>query len=145
MRRLADDSVLRLWIAMMEAARRRLPEVAAIDRELEGEPERRDPVPRDEIRALIERGAAIVIDVRPSEEYAHGHLPGAVSIPLDELPHRLIELPRGKRIVAYCRGVYCLSADEAIALLRERGFRAVRLDGGWPEWRSEGRPAATGP
>lgn len=82
----------------------------------------------------------VVIDVRPTVEYRAGHLPGAVSIPLEELPARLGELPRDRQIVAYCRGPYCLLADEAVAFLRRHGFDAVRVEGGWPEWRAEGRP-----
>jgi rhodanese-related sulfurtransferase len=81
----------------------------------------------------------VVLDVRPALEYEHGHLPGAISLPAEELPRRINELPRDRRIVAYCRGRYCLFADEAVALLRTHGFDAVRLEGGWPEWVAEGR------
>ena len=137
--RLADDSVLRLWIALTRAAQERLPEVERIDRELAAEGTRAGHVGRDEIRALLKRGDALLIDVRPPAEYEHGHLPGAISIPYEELAHRLDQLPRDKRIVTYCRGTYCMTADEAITLLRARGFDAIRLEGGWPEWRSEGR------
>lgn len=76
----------------------------------------------------------VLIDVRPTEEFAAGHIPGAISIPADNLPARADELPRDRTIVAYCRGEYCLWADEAVAHLRERGFEAHRLEGGWPEW-----------
>jgi rhodanese-related sulfurtransferase len=141
--RLADDSVLRLWIALADTAQRRLPEVERIDRELAAEGTRAKGVGRDEIRALLKRGDALLIDVRPAAEYAHGHLPGAISIPYEELAQKLDELPRDKRIVTYCRGTYYMSADEAITLLKTRGYDAVRLEGGWPEWRSEGRPAET--
>ncbi len=137
--RLADDSVLRLWIALTDTAQRRLPEVERIDRELAAEGTRAEHVGRDEIKAMVQRGDALLIDVRPAAEYAHGHLPEAISIPYEELPHKLDQLPRDKRIVTYCRGTYCMTADEAITLLRERGFDAMRLEGGWPEWRSEGR------
>jgi rhodanese-related sulfurtransferase len=77
---------------------------------------------------------ALILDVRPTVEFEEGHIPGAISIPPDELATRLDELPKDRRIVAYCRGAYCLFADEAVALLRERGFDAYRLEGGWPEW-----------
>lgn len=142
--RLADDSVLRLWIALTDAARARLPEVAQIDYELAAHSERDELIARARLRALLKRGDTVVLDVRPAPEFQHAHVPGAISIPLDELPERLAELPRTKRIVTYCRGTYCLTADEAVAFLRERGYKAFRLAGGWPEWRSEGRPAATG-
>ncbi len=137
--RLADDSVLRLWIALTRAAQQRLPEVERIDRELAAEGTRTERVERDEIRALLKHGDALLIDVRPAAEYAHGHLPEAISIPYEELAQKLDALPRDKRIVTYCRGTYCMSADEAITLLKTRGYDAVRLEGGWPEWRSEGR------
>ena len=142
--RLADDSVLQLWIALTNTAQRRLPEVERIDRELAAESTRAAHVGRDQIRAMVKRGDALLIDVRPAAEYAHGHLPEAISIPYEELPHKLDQLPRDKRIVTYCRGTYCMTADKAITLLRERGFDAMRLEGGWPEWRSEGRPAEAG-
>lgn len=142
--RLAHDSVVHLWIALMRVAQERLPEVERTDRDLAAQPSRARGVARGEIRAMLSRGEAVLIDVRPPAEYAHGHLPGAVSIPADELPAMLDQLPRDKRIVAYCRGTYCVSADEAVTLLRIRGYDAVRLEGGWPEWRSEGRPAETG-
>ena len=82
--------------------------------------------------------------MRPVAEFESGHLRGAINIPLDALPDRLEELPRDRRIIAYCRGLYCLLADEAAALLLVNGFDVVRLEGGWPEWQSEGRPVKGG-
>ena len=99
-------------------------------------------MPRGELERLAQRGDVLLIDVRPAVEYQHGHLPGALSVPVDELPKRLEELPRDRPIVAYCRGAYCLFADEAVAYLRRHGFDARRLAGGWPEWVAEGRPVA---
>ena len=142
--RLADESVLRLWIALTASAQSRLPEVADIDRTLASRPEREDLVARGDVRAMLKAGDTILLDVRPAAEFEHAHVPGAISIPLDELPERLGELSRRKRIVTYCRGTYCLTADEAVTFLRGRGYTAFRLDGGWPEWRSEGRAAAAG-
>ena len=75
--------------------------------------------------------------MRPAIEFRSGHIPGAIHVPLDELPKLLDGLPRNKRIVTYCRGTYCLMADEAVALLRQHGFDAIRLEGGWPEWFAE--------
>jgi len=86
----------------------------------------------------------VVIDVRPPEEYGAGHIPGAVSLPLPELERRLGELPRDSEIVAYCRGPYCVLAPEALEVLRGNGFRARRLEDGFPEWRLAGLPVATG-
>src|SRR3990172_3086002 len=139
--RLAGDDVLQLWLSLRSVAERRLAEVAQLTREYAvegaGEPE----VSRDQLQALVDQGKIMLIDVRPRLEFDNGHLPGAVSVPVDELPGRLDSLPKRRRIVAYCRGTYCLFADEAVALLRSEGFDAVRLDGGWPEWVAEGRPS----
>jgi len=90
------------------------------------------------------RGEAVVIDVRPPEEYLAGHIAGALSVPLADLERRLAELPRGKRIVAYCRGRYCVLAAEAVRKLRRRGRDARRLEDGFPEWRDAGFPVAVG-
>lgn len=138
--RLAGDDVLRLWLSLRSVGEARIPEVAQIVRDfaeggLGGE------TSRDEVSALIDQGKALIIDVRPSVEFKHGHLPGALPLPIEELAARLSELPRDRPIVAYCRGAYCLFADEAVALLRERGFNATRIEGGWAEWKAEGRPA----
>ena len=141
--RLADEGVLRLWLALRSVAESRLAEVEQITREyaVDGAGERE--LPREELERLVERGEIYLIDVRPAIEYAHGHLPGAISLPVDELPERLEELPRDRRIAAYCRGAYCLFADEAVSLLRRHGFAAQRLEGGWPEWWAEGRPISS--
>jgi len=138
--RLADPRVLDLWLALRSVAEARLAEVEQVASEFAVEGATGGELPREELQRLIKKGGALLIDVRPAVEYASGHLPGAVSIPVEELPKRLKDLPRDQRIVAYCRGAYCLFADEAVALLRKRGFDAYRLEGGWPEWRAEGRP-----
>ena len=136
---LAGEDVLRLWLALRTVAQTRLADVGQVVRDFSVLHDEEPAVSRDELAARAARGEVVVIDVRPPLEYAHGHLPGALSMPVDVLPSRLGELPRDKPIVAYCRGAYCLFADEAVALLREHGFDAVRLDGGWPEWWAEGR------
>lgn len=140
--RLAGDDVLRLWLALREVAERRIAEVAQVTREFAPRDAGDGDVSRDGLQALVDQGKIMLIDVRPRIEYDSGHLPGAVSLPVDELPARLDALPKRKRIVAYCRGTYCLFADEAVALLRSAGFDAVRLAGGWPEWVAEGRPTS---
>jgi rhodanese-related sulfurtransferase len=99
-----------------------------------------EPVPREELLRRVRAGRAVVIDVRPREEYRAGHIPGALSIPLEELETRLGELPARKEVVAYCRGPYCVMAYEAVARLRARGRRARRLTDGFPEWRASGLP-----
>jgi len=99
-----------------------------------------EPVPARELLARARRGLVTVLDVRPPEEYAAGHLPGAVNIPIHELEKRLKELPKRREIVAYCRGPYCLMSYDAVALLRKRGIKARRLEAGLPEWRLAGLP-----
>lgn len=141
--RLADDRVLHLWLALRAVAEARNAEVERLTRQFAVQGAGPTSLSRDDLQRLIERGDVFLIDVRPALEYADGHLPGALSLPLEELPARIAGLPRDRPIVAYCRGAYCLFADEAVALLRRHGLNAVRLDGGWPEWRDEGRPLAT--
>jgi rhodanese-related sulfurtransferase len=104
-----------------------------------------EPIGREELVRRVREGETFVIDVRPAEEYRAGHLPGALSIPLERLEARLAELPRRREIVAYCRGPYCVLAVEAVRRLREKGFRAVRLDLGVWDWRARGLPLETEP
>jgi rhodanese-related sulfurtransferase/DNA-binding transcriptional ArsR family regulator len=101
-----------------------------------------EPVTRAELGCRMRAGRVLVIDVRPAAEYAAAHIAGAVSIPLDELPARLAELPRSAEVVAYCRGRFCVMSLDAVRLLREHGYRARPMDGGLPEWRDEGMPVA---
>ncbi len=140
--RLASDQVLTLWLTLRSVAESRLPDIAHIVREFEVAQTDEPPVTRDGVEQLLARGETLLLDVRPTLEYESGHLPEAVSIPADELADRLDELPRDTPIIAYCRGTYCLFADEAVALLHEHGFKAFRLEGGWPEWRAEQRATA---
>jgi rhodanese-related sulfurtransferase len=94
-----------------------------------------EAIDRDELRERLARGDVLVLDVRPAEEYAAGHIDGARSIPLDELEERLAELPADREVVAYCRGPFCAYAHEAVRRLRRAGMQARRLEDGWPEWR----------
>ena len=132
--RLADDSVLRLWLALRDVAASRLAEVAVLARERGVGDFAADAISRDEYERMRAEQDAVLIDVRPRSEFEHGHLDDALSMPLDELQRRLAELPRDRPIVAYCRGAYCLFAADAVAILRERGFHALRLEDGWTEW-----------
>jgi len=140
--RLADLVVLRLWLTLRSVGQRRLAEVAQIEAGYRSDISA--GLTHDELATLLAEETALLVDVRPRLEYESGHLPGAISIPVDELPARLGELPRDRRIVTYCRGIYCAMSDDAEALLRERGFEVVRLEGGWPEWWDEGRPVEGG-
>ncbi len=102
-----------------------------------------EPVPAAELLQRAKRGLVTVLDVRPSEEFAAGHVPGAVNIPIHELEKRLAELPRRKEVVAYCRGPYCLMSYDAVHLLRKKGLKARRMQDGLPEWRLAGLPTAS--
>ncbi len=139
---LASDDVARLYASVRDVAAGLLAEVEpARQAYLGGEVEQ---VSRDELLRRASAGEIIVLDVRPAAEYAAGHIPGAVSIPVAELAERLAELPAGAEFAAYCRGPYCVFAHEAVRLLRASGRSARRLAGGMPEWRLAGLPVATG-
>ena len=137
--RLADSEVFELWQTLRTLAASRLAEVAHLAAAYLGARDQLEPVTREElVRRLQDGDPPIVLDVRPAAEHAAGHLPGAVSIPIDELRRRLAELPVGREIVAYCRGPYCAFAHDAVAVLREEGFEARRLEDGLPEWQAAG-------
>jgi rhodanese-related sulfurtransferase len=136
---LAGDDVLALWLALRSASAARLAEVERAARDYLGEEV--EAVGRDELTARLSRGDAILVDVRPAEEYAAGHIDGARSIPIDELERRLAELPEGREVIAYCRGPFCAYAHEAVRTLGRAGRRARRLEEGWPEWQLEHPPA----
>ena len=140
--RLADDGVVHLLTALRHEAERNLAEVDRIRRGYFAERDSLEPVSRQELLDRAEAGLVTVLDVRPADEFAQGHLPGAVNIPLGELLDRLAELDPGLEIVAYCRGAYCVFAFEAVAALRARGRPARRLVDGFPEWKAAGYPVA---
>jgi rhodanese-related sulfurtransferase len=140
--RLADKSVLDLWLALRSVAESRLSAVRQVVSDFTVKGSEGPKRTRDEIEELIRKREVCLIDTRPLVEYENGHLSDAVSIPVDELPDRLDELPGDKAIVTYCRGEYCLMADEAVAILRQHGFDAHSVEGGWPEWLAEGRPVS---
>ena len=142
--RLADSAVAAFWVTLRSLAEARLAELQTVLREFLADPGELAPVDRRAILSKAKHGEVIVIDVRPEEEYEAGHLPYARSIPLAELKKRLADLPRRKQIVAYCRGPFCMMAKDAVALLRLRGFNAVRLEDGVAEWLSAGLPVETG-
>jgi rhodanese-related sulfurtransferase len=127
------DEALRLWLALRDASVAQLGEVERAARDYLGDDV--DAIDRAELRARLRAGDVVLIDVRPAEEYAAGHIEGARSIPLDELEHRLAELPPGREVVAYCRGPFCAYAHEAVRQLHSAGRDARRLEEGWPEWR----------
>lgn len=142
--RLADPMVARGYRALQELAEARLAEVGRLVKDYFGSADGLEPVAKEELLQRARRRDVVVLDVRPPEEYAAGHIAGAVSMPLAELERRLAELPPGRRVVAYCRGPYCVLAAEAVRLLRGRGIPAVRLKEGFPEWRDAGLPVESG-
>jgi rhodanese-related sulfurtransferase len=138
--RLADEDVFRTWQAVRGLAESRLAEV---DEVVEAYLVDRDALEAVDATELMERlsdEGVVVLDVRPEEEYRAGHIPGAISVPVDALESALQTLPKDLDIVAYCRGPYCVFSDEAVALLRSRGYRARRLRQGLPDWRAAGMP-----
>jgi rhodanese-related sulfurtransferase/DNA-binding transcriptional ArsR family regulator len=141
--RLASDDVAELWAAVRDVAVRHLAEVSVLADDYLGTREGAEQVSAAELEQRLSRGDVVVLDVRPEREYAAGHIAGARSAPVDELETIAAELPRRRDIVAYCRGPYCVYADDAVRILQARGLKARRLDVGYPEWRRAGRPVAS--
>ncbi len=139
---LSDPLVLDLTGALRRVAERNLAEVRDVVRGYFHERDSLEPVSRKELVRRLREDCVTVLDVRPEDEFALGHLPHAINIPLRELSRRLREIPKTREIVAYCRGPYCVLAFEAVALLRQRGFKIRRLEDGYPEWRAAGLPVA---
>jgi rhodanese-related sulfurtransferase/DNA-binding transcriptional ArsR family regulator len=138
--RLAGHEVVSLMLALRRAGEQHLAEVDRVVRDFLGDRNKFTPVTQDELTALMSNGEVILLDVRPEQEYAFGHIAGAVSIPVADIKDRLGELPPNREYVAYCRGPYCVFADEAVALLRANGRAARRLSDGYPEWLLAGQP-----
>jgi len=142
--RLADDAVLDLLAALRRIAERNVAEVAHVVRTYFDARDALEPVSRKELMQRLRSGSVTVLDVRPEDEFALGHVPGAVNVPLSALKRRLAEFDRSQEIVAYCRGPYCVLSYEAVAALRAKGFKVRRLEDGLPEWRAAGFPVAEG-
>jgi rhodanese-related sulfurtransferase/DNA-binding transcriptional ArsR family regulator len=135
--RLASDRVAELWAAVRDVAAQHVAEVTVLADGYLGE--RVEQLSALELEQRLTRGEVVLLDVRPEPEYRAGHIAGAVSAPLDELPRVAAKLPKRRDVVAYCRGPYCVYADDAVRLLRAKGFKARRLDVGFPEWQRAGR------
>jgi rhodanese-related sulfurtransferase/DNA-binding transcriptional ArsR family regulator len=142
--RLSGPEVVALVQALRHTAEQHLAEVDRVVRDFFGDRDDFEPVTADELALRMTNGEVTILDVRPEHEYAAGHIAGARSIPVADLSERLAELPREKQYVAYCRGPYCVYADEAVALLRANGLKAQRLTEGYPEWSLSGRPVRMG-
>lgn len=137
---LADDEIVRLLSSMRKLAESHLADVDRLVRAYLTVKDELEPIPRRELLERARKGIVTVLDVRPSEEYASGHVPGAVNVSLKDLEQWLKKLPHDQEIVAYCRGPHCVLAFEAVAKLREKGFQARRMEDGFPEWREAGLP-----
>ena len=140
--RISGDDAYALLAALRTVATSRIADADRAARAYLGEPI--EAVSRAELLERVAAGTAVVVDLRPPEEYAAGHVAGAISIPLPELEARLADLPADVEVVAYCRGPYCAMAPQGVALLRRLGRRATRMEAGFPEWSLDGLPVATG-
>lgn len=144
--RLADERVAELWAALRDVAASQVADVDRLARAYLGDRDGLEAIDRDELARRLQHGDAVVLDVRPRLEYEAGHITGARAAPVDELDESLDialqDLPAEAEIVAYCRGPFCVFADEAVRRLRAAGYQARRLEGGYPEWRQEGRPVS---
>lgn len=142
--RLADETVLTLFASLREVGERNVAEVGRIVRSYFADRDDLEPVSRELLLDRLRKGEVTVLDVRPADEFALGHLPGALNVPLETLEQRLGELDPDQEVVAYCRGAYCVLSFEAVADLRRRGFNVRRLEDGFPEWRAGGLPVEVG-
>jgi len=136
--RLSEGPILSLLAALRSYAERNRAEVGRIVSDYFDRLDELEPVSRAELVRRLKAKSAVVLDVRPEDEFASGHVPGALNIPIDELKRRIVELPKDREIVAYCRGAYCVLSFEAVALLRKRGYVVRRLEEGFPEWKGAG-------
>lgn len=138
--RLANANVFKVWRALRELG---VEQIAAIDKlvnDFRRSKIKSEPLTVDELTKRIRSGTVTILDVRPEQEYKKGHIANALSIPFDQLASRLKELPERHEIIAYCRGPFCFFADEAVSLLQQAGYKATRLDQGFPDWASMGKP-----
>jgi rhodanese-related sulfurtransferase len=141
--RIAGDEVVGLLSALSKAGEAHVAEIDRIVRMYFLSRDEFEPVAPEDLLDRAKRGLVTVLDVRPPEEFASGHVPGALNIPVEKLARRLRDLPKGREVVAYCRGPYCLMSFEAVQLLRKKGINARRLRDGMPEWRTAGLPVET--
>ncbi len=138
--RIAGDDVIDLMRALRRTGQRHISDVNNVVIGYFNDRDSLEAVSRKELLKRSKDGLVTVLDVRPSEEYEVGHIPGALNIPINEIEQHLANLPKGQEVIAYCRGEYCVLAFEAVAALRKRGFSARRLEEGYPEWRAAGLP-----
>jgi rhodanese-related sulfurtransferase/DNA-binding transcriptional ArsR family regulator len=138
--RVAGDGIVRLLAALRAVGEEHVADVDRLVKVFLDSKDNLEPVPAKELWQRVKQGLVTVLDVRPPEEYAQGHIRGAINVPVTELKKRLHQIPAGQEVVAYCRGPYCLLAYEAVQVLRKKGIKARRLEDGYPEWKSAGLP-----
>jgi rhodanese-related sulfurtransferase/predicted transcriptional regulator len=137
---IAGKEVVRLYSALRLAGEVHVAQVEKLVRDFIGHRDELEPVRAEELLARAKKGLVTVLDVRPAEEFAAGHLPGALNVPIDRLESSLAKLPKNREVIAYCRGPYCLMSFDAVTKLRKRGWKARRLEEGFPEWKAAGLP-----
>lgn len=138
--RLANSNVFKTWKALRELGVERIATIEKLVRDFRQSKFKFESVTIDELLKKLESGKVIILDVRPETEFNRGHIANAISIPIDELKERMTELPKRSEIIAYCRGPFCVYADEAVAILNNAGYKATRLEEGFPDWQLEGFP-----
>jgi rhodanese-related sulfurtransferase/DNA-binding transcriptional ArsR family regulator len=141
---IADDSVFTCYKHLQALAENRLYELREIVRMYYQDRDKMEPITKNKLLSRIKNGDVFVLDVRPSDEYKHGHITEAFSFPLSELKKRITEIPKNMEVVAYCRGPYCVLAADAVTVLRRSGIKAVRMQDGYPEWKEAGLPLEVG-
>ena len=141
---LAGESVATLWAAMRDVATEHLAGIERLTQAYLGDRDGLEAISRKELASRLRRGDVTVLDVRPEPEFRAGHIAGARSVPVSELRRSLRAIPKDVEVVAYCRGPYCVYADDAVRELNRRGFHALRLEGGFPEWKKAGLPVSSG-
>ncbi len=142
--RLADDDVLRVLRGIQALGQRRYADVQRIVELYMNQRDELDPVTSKELQRLMKGGSVVVVDVRPAEEFRAGHIPGALSIPVQDLKRRMREIPKRREVIAYCRGPYCIYSLDAVTMLRQNGYKARRAADGLPDWRVTGFPVELG-
>jgi rhodanese-related sulfurtransferase/DNA-binding transcriptional ArsR family regulator len=142
--RIAGDGIVQLLATLRAVGEENLADVNRMVKLFLDSKDNLEPVPAKELWQRVKQGLVTVLDVRPPEEYAQGHIRGAINVPVTELKKRLDTIPAGQEVVAYCRGPYCLLAYEAVQVLRKKGIKARRLEDGYPEWRLHGLPVEKG-
>jgi rhodanese-related sulfurtransferase len=141
---LANDKIFKTWSVLREIGFERVGEIEKLIQDYRKRKNALEAISIDELQIRMKSKNIVILDIRPVEEYNSGHIPGALSVPLDSLSTKLKALPKNREFIAYCRGPLCVFADEAVSVLNKEGFRAYRLDVGFPDWKLKGLPVQIG-